>query len=123
MSAEYRINADLRVIFSTASGVLTDADLLEHQAKLLADSCFDRSFNQLWDLTEVSQVEVSSQALRTLARSRSFEASARRAVVAGDDLVFGMGRMFQMLHDEAPEEMQVFRSLDEARQWLGLDPD
>ncbi len=121
MSADYRIDAERRVIFSSASGVLTDADLHEHQARLRADPSFDRSFNQLWDFTQVIQLEVSSEALRRLSSFRSYEASARRAIVAGDDFGFGMGRMFQMLHDEAPEELQVFRSIDDARRWLGLD--
>ena len=123
MSAQYRIDSERRVIFSSATGVLTDEDLHEHQAQLLADPFFDPGFDQLWDFTRVSAVEVSPEALRHLAHSRSYKASARRAVVAPDDLRFGMGRMFQLLHDEAPEELRVFRSLDEARRWLALDLD
>ena len=28
--------------------------------------------------------------------------------------------MFQLLHDEAPEEFRVFRDIREAEDWLGL---
>jgi hypothetical protein len=123
LSAQYRVDSERRVIFSSASGVITDEDLRKHQTELRADPAFDRSFDQLWDFTAVDEVEVSPDALRRLARARSYSATAKRAVVTPDDLGFGLGRMFQMLHDEAPEEVQIFRTLADARRWLGLDDD
>jgi hypothetical protein len=101
--------------------VLTDDDLRKHQSELRADPAFDPALDQLWDFTGVADVEISPDTLRRLARARSYSATARRAVVVPTDLGFGLGRMFQMLHEEAPEEVQIFRTLEEARRWLGLD--
>ena len=82
---------------------------------------FDRKFDQLWDLSGATEVQIEAEAIKELARARSFEAGAKRAVVAPSDLAFGMARMFQLLHDEAPEDVRVFRAEADARRWLGLE--
>ena len=120
MAASYRIDRELRTVFSQATGLLTDKDLSLHQADLLADPSFDASFDQLWDLRAITDTTVTQRALRQLASSRSYTPESRRAIVAPHDLSFGLSRMFQLLHDSAPEEICVFRNLDEARNWLGL---
>jgi hypothetical protein len=120
MPTSYRIDKSLGMIFSSASGVVTDDDLRGHQRSVLADPDFDPRFNQIWDFQRVDDVEVSNAVLRALAESKSFSAESKRAVVAPRDVVYGMARMFQMLHEEAPEAFRVFRSPAEARAWLGL---
>ena len=120
MTTSYRIDKSLGMIFSSASGVLTDDDLRGHQRAVLADPDFDPHFSQIWDFQGVEDVEVSSETLRLLAESKSYSAESKRAVVAPRDVLYGMARMFQMLHEEAPEAFRVFRTSDEARAWLGL---
>lgn len=121
MPADYRIDAQRRLISSAGRGAVTDDDLRGHQARLRSDPAFDPSYDQLWDFSQVTRIEVTSEALRELAGSRSFKAGARRAMVTPSDVGFGLARMFQILHDEAPEELRVFRDLGEARSWLGLE--
>ena len=121
MPAKYRIDTERRVVFSTATGILSEDDITDHQARLRADPDFDGKLDQLWDFSGVTAVEVASATIRQLARARSFEAGVKRAVVAPSDVAFGMARMFQMLHEDAPEEMRVFRASAEARRWLGID--
>ena len=41
-------------------------------------------------------------------------------MVAGD-LQYGMARMTQILAERNPAELQIFRDLDEAYRWLGLE--
>jgi hypothetical protein len=120
MPTSYRIDERLGMIFSSASGVVTDDDLRGHQRAVLADPGFDPRFSQIWDFQGVEDVEVSNEALRALAESKSYSAESKRAVVAPRDVVYGMARMFQMLHEEAPEAFRVFRTPAEARAWLGL---
>ena len=122
MPASYRIDLERRIILSTASGTLTDEDLRSHQRDVLADPHFESTLNQLWDLREVVQIETSNATLGELARARSYAAETKRALVAPRDVQFGMARMFQILHDQAPEDLRVFRNLEEARDWLGLEP-
>ena len=101
--------------------MVADADLKSHQRNLLKDPDFDRGFDQLWDFREATHADVSTATLRELAKSRSYADGVKRALVAPLDVAFGLARMFQSLHDEAPETIQVFRSLPEAETWLGLE--
>lgn len=122
MPAGFQIDAERGLIVSQASGVVTEDDLREHQTKLRQDPDFDPGYDQLWDFRDVTEISVSSEAIRDLARARSFDPGARRALVAVSDVGFGVARMFAALHDDAPEEVQVFRSVEEARDWLGTAP-
>ena len=88
--------------------------------RILNDPAFDSSFDQLWDLQGVSTLEVTNETLQSLAQARSYSSEAKRAIVAPRDILFGMARMFQMLHDGAPEDLRVFRTVEEANDWLGL---
>ena len=122
MPASYTIDIERKAIFSTATGTLTDADLRDHQRHVLRDPDFDPGLRQLWDLREVSATEVSTETLRDLAASTSYAPETKRAVVAPRDVIYGLARMFQTLHEHAGEDFRVFRSADEAREWLGLQP-
>jgi len=41
-------------------------------------------------------------------------------VVVTSDLLFGMARMYQILRDEPTDELEIFRTLDDALRWLGI---
>ena len=69
---------------------------------------------------DVKKLDVSTAALGELARSRSFSGSTKRAVVAPSDVLYGVARMFQSMHEAAPEEFQIFRTVGEAKHWLGV---
>ncbi len=44
--------------------------------------------------------------------------NARIALIAPDDLGFGMTRMYQLLSDDLDQAIMVFRSVEEGEQWL-----
>jgi hypothetical protein len=127
VAVRFRIDRALKIIFNTYSGVLTDEDLYTHQREMLADPSFSADFSQLSNYLDVTQVQVSTPAIHSLAASRSFRPGVRRAIVVSSELSYGLSRMFQMLHEESGENTEVFRDLSEARRWLGLrgevDPD
>lgn len=106
-------------MMSTGSGVLTLADLLAHQEKLLADPDFSADFSQLWDLTHVTKVELTTEELRRLAARSIFSSASRRAILATSDLVFGLSRMFEIFREILGEKgIRVFRNLDDALDWV-----
>jgi hypothetical protein len=48
--------------------------------------------------------------------------SRKFAIVAKDDVAFGLGQSYQSLREGNPQsrkEVKVFRSSEEAREWLG----
>ena len=121
MPAEYRIDRSKRLIHSRAWGVMTDQDLVANRTALFADPGFSPDFDQLYDLSEVTEVKVSSTVLLHLAMSSRFSPLARRAVVVTSDVAYGMARMYAMLtgHEDT---IQVFRDRPSAVQWLEASP-
>jgi hypothetical protein len=119
--AEYRIDVELGVVFSYASGCLTDAELLEHQRHLRRDPVFRPDLNQLFDFRTVTDVQVTAVGIRTLAARSPFGSGARRAFVVASHAMYGMMRMFEILTDKRPDELRVlFQDVESARAWLGL---
>jgi hypothetical protein len=119
MAAFYKIDKERRLVMSTGSGVLTLADLLAHQEKLLADPDFSPDFSQLWDLTNITEVELTSKDVHRLAQRSIFSPDSRRAILVSRDLVFGLARMFEIYRDILGENgIRVFRNLDDALEWV-----
>jgi hypothetical protein len=121
MPVTYHIDLGREIVFSTATGRVTDAELWAHQDQLRADPRFRPHFRQLFEVRAVDQVEVTVEGVRRLAARNPFGAGAKRAAVADHAVVFGLARMFELLTDRTPDEMQVFTDMTEARQWLELD--
>lgn len=114
----YFIDKEHRVVFSTGAGVLTREDLVANEDKLLKDPDFDPTFSQIVDFTQVSQVDVKPEDILFLAERNIFSPKSHRAVIAGNDLVYGLARMYEMIRDSKGEtEVRVFRDRDEAIAW------
>jgi len=77
---------------------------------------------QVCDYRGIEGVDVSTNDIRTLAerdkRAARINPNIIIAVVVGDDLAFGMARMWQGLTSGAPFITSIFRSLDDAERWV-----
>ena len=119
MPALYKIDKERRLVMSTGWGVLTLADSLAHQRKLLKDPDFDPSYSQLLDVTHVTDVDLSIEDIRGLAVTKVFSADSRRAILVNNDLQFGLSRMFEVFREGMGETgIRVFRNLEEALEWI-----
>jgi len=78
----------------------------------------------LWDLTGAELEHLLPGDVQSIAKTpRKFledRAGGRTAIVAPNDLAFGLARMYEFTVDpaEVPVEVQVFRSAEEASRWL-----
>jgi len=68
MPAYFKIDKEQKLVMSTAAGVFTMADVLEHQEKLLKDSDFDPSFSHLVDLTHITKFDLETEGIHRLAQ-------------------------------------------------------
>ena len=119
MPTFYKLDKERKLVMSTYSGALTIADALGHQEKLPKDPDFDPSFSQLLDVTHVTDVQLTAEDVRTLARTSVFSPDSRRAILVDSDLKFGLARMFEVLRDTMGEKgIRVFRNLDDALDWI-----
>ena len=122
MSTHFEIDHARRLVRSTSTGRLTDEDLRAHNRELIDSSDFDPVYRHLWDVRGVTELDVTTGGLRGVRSSLPWTKHTRRAFVCGSDEVFGVARMAEMLNDEGPSEIHVFRDMSEATDWLGLDP-
>jgi hypothetical protein len=120
MPGAYTVDLTRSIVLSRGWGVLTDRELLAHVRALTIDSRFAPHFRQLADLRDVMDVQFTASTIKEMVRLNPFGAGARRALVVTSDELFGMARMYQLLTDESPDELQIFRKADHALQWLGI---
>ena len=127
MPLSYRIDTMQRIVVATASGTLTVDDLFGYQRDAWKHEEV-RGFNELVDMRKVDLLTPPpATQLRSFA---GFAASmdeavgeSRLAIVAKDDLDFGLARMFQTYRELNPgskKQVQVFRSLKDALAYLGV---
>jgi len=121
MPARYFISKEHRLLVSIGWGRLTFPDFKSQQESYLTDPDFDPSFDQLVDVSQVTSLDISIEEAKTIARRAIFLPTSRRAVVATDPLVFGVGRMMDTYHSLATgrEQVGVFRDRESAMRWLG----
>ena len=118
MPTSYNIDSTRNLVCSRGWGVLTTEDLYEHYAKMLADPRFDPGFRQLADLREVTALTIDATAIAQSAAVPTFDSHARRAIVASSDIAYGMSRMFSLYAESSGQTVQVFRTMEEANEWL-----
>ena len=121
---DYQISPEYRLLRSRAWGVLTHPEITAHRLRFTSDPAFQPDFDQLYDLREVTSIAATVEQIREISSHSPFSSKSRRAIVATRDAVYGMARMFALQHETTGlEEIRVFRSIEEAQEWLGLNAD
>ncbi len=119
MPISYRIDKSLGLVFTKGESVLTGQDILTHLQRLRENPDFDPSYDQLVDFQDVIEIPISRGEMETISMRHVF--NGRGAVVAEEDIGFGMMRMYEVLSKFEPDQFKVFRDMAKARRWLGLD--
>jgi hypothetical protein len=125
MPISYRIDEPRGLILTTASGVLTDSDILQLKASLLADPRWKPGMRELSDVRMIDRLEVTAAGVAQMMLRDAADAAAlasyRLAIVVAHDLAYGMARMYQMLTEQSVPNVRVFRDMEEAKSWLELE--
>ncbi len=122
MPWNYEIDADLRLVRSRAWGVLTHQEMTALRLRYTGDPAFQSDFSQLFDLRDVTSVTATLDELQEVATHAAFGPGTRRAFVATHPVPYAFSRMYEAYRDfnDGQEEIQVFRSMEDAEKWLGL---
>ena len=120
MPATYTIDPDRKLVISKIWGPATETEILEHNRQLRGDPLFDPGYQQLADMSGVTEVLGSTNTIKETARDSFFAPGVRRAFVATGDGAFGMARMFALHAESLGQVVEVFRDCDAAEEWLGL---
>jgi len=107
----------------TAHGELTADEIIQQINNFYAGKPTELV---LWDGTDGSQRNLQlNEVKKVFAAMKQFSEmrkSGRTAFVAGRDVDYGIGRMYEAYGecDHVPVSYRVFKSRDEALQWLGV---
>ncbi len=128
MPLEYRIDRERRVVFATATRILSVEDVFAYQREVWSRSDL-AGFDEVVDLSPAEELVLASsdrvRALAELAAAMEVPgASSRLAIVAPQDLAYGFARMFETyrtMDQGGAKVMSVFRSMQAALDWLGAE--
>ena len=121
MPYSYIIDRDRDVVFSRVWGTLTDDDIADHAMSLSADPRFDPEMNQILDMRELSDLQVTSQGVRRLAELVPFHPNARRAFIVGTGQAEELSRVLFSYTEAGVDQYTLFRDLPPAMELVGLD--
>jgi hypothetical protein len=120
----YRIDPDQKAIFTIALGTLTDDELLEHKRRLREDPRLSKGMVELSDIRGIDRLAVTPEGIQRFVMQDELDAEVfqdyKLAIVVNQDVVFGMGRMYEMMTSRNLPDVRIFREMDQAREWLGL---
>ena len=112
----------LDLVLTTAEGPVTAADLMEHAAAIAAE--LDRPAMELVDLTGQGEISVELATVRKMAEYLRDEdddpTPGKLAMVADDEALFGVLRLYSVHRQTGSLEILVFRTREEALAWLGI---
>lgn len=122
MPFTYVIDKARRLVVSTGLGCVTFEEIREHQRRLTSDPDFDPQFDQLIDMTGTSRLDLTVDQVKIAASQKIFSSTSRRALVATDPAIFGVGRMLETYYTMASgnERARVLYDKSEALKWLGV---
>jgi hypothetical protein len=125
MTVTYQIDQARRRIHTRCVGAVTLDEVLQHFADLVRDPDCPARLDVLLDLSEITSLPTSSQltAVTTeVARVRPHVQFDGCAIIATQDALFGMARMFEVFAESYFGATRVFRTVGEGTRWLELEP-
>jgi hypothetical protein len=124
MTIQVHVDESRQLVEVVFAGQVTDSEFADTMNRYLQEPFATLPLG-LFDLTDIASLDVAAESIRDAARRVAQHVDSRLeqgklAIVAPRDLLFGMARMYEMLRDESPVEVRVFRERNEAESWLGL---
>ncbi len=121
----YRFHKQHRLLIVSCVGLYSPAEAQHTIAAYLHDPDFDPDHNMIIDLSQATDTDASYQEMQELAQSippKMAHVSRKRCVIiAGNDLIFGMARMYQQLSEgRLPYPIEIVRTEQECLQALGI---
>jgi len=121
MPVNVSVDRNRKLVITTYSGDVTDADVARQVSQIRELAPYGPAYRAITDFTQVTQFNISSSEIRSVAVSESPLGEARRVMVAPSDVAYGTSRMFQALASRTRPHITVVRTLAEAYSSLGID--
>lgn len=105
-------------------GLLTKEIILHAFDASVSHINYEMGMGRLWDFTEADLSKLDSNTIQSMAQhSQKFAPGindVKVAFVVKRDLEYGLTKMFEAFSYKAKVNIQIFRSLQEAGEWISL---
>jgi hypothetical protein len=120
MPVTVNLDPDTGIAHYSATGDVTRENVISVIGQVYVDPTFRAPWHSIWDLSGAKPVFTAAELREVVAYVRDHrpEDAGKVAIVATEDLAFGMSRMYEIFSSDLNVETQVFRDLEPARQWL-----
>jgi hypothetical protein len=122
MPIQIAIDPERRLINTRVSGRVTAPELLRYYKALYADPDFEPGMSEIFDLSDVTEIDISTEELRgfslTTSVNNSHGGPCKLAIVAPTPVTFGMARMYELMQPASLNEIRVHHALAEAEAWV-----
>jgi len=121
MSVTYEIDREIGLIRTRCVGDVTFADVERHFRELRNDAFLPERLDVLLDLTRMDSVPETDQLTAVAEEVEDLQRQVKWhsfAVVANNDVLFGMSRVLHAFAEPQFVNSHVFRELEEAEDWL-----
>ena len=104
----------------SATGDMTRDEVISIITQVYGDPAFRSPWHSMWDLSGARPMFTADELREVAAYVRAHRPvdAGRIAIVATEDLAFGMSRMYEVFASDLKVETRVFRDSELARQWL-----
>lgn len=110
------------IIYTKATGEIRLNNILAYFSSI-ADLDLKNGYSVLADYSD-AVLKLSNDDIHQMAKRRKSIQNTNEkvsiAVYCKHDLVFGIGRMYEMLLDKDKYNVMIFRNQEDARNWLGI---
>jgi len=120
ISIDYDSNEN--VIYTKAEGEIRLDDILVYFSSIAALD-LQKGYRVLADYSDALLYLSSADTYKMASQRKKIsvpDEKIRIAVFCKEDLVFGIGRVYEILLGEDKYEVMIFRSQEDAKKWLGL---
>ena len=116
-----KINPQKRVVHSTFFGIVTDEEVLAHSHTIETHSDFRPEYDEIVDLTMVTDLRVSTAAMQELAGRKSvFQTSVKHVIIAPKDFSFERANELKRIAEASRPNLKVVRTTADAYDLVGL---
>jgi hypothetical protein len=124
MPIQYEVQEAHRLVLTRFRGRVTEAELRSYVNEVAQDKRIAPDFLKIVDMRDTDPIDMESDVMWTIARQMRRQHHikvGKTAIVVNHDVHFGMGRMYQQASADWNPGVEVFREMEDARRWLGLN--
>lgn len=127
METSLAIDTERSIVRAGLSGLFSVDEFLAFYEALMADPRFEPDMTVVWDARALILAGITVEKMRQIgdciSRFGAGRHAGKAAWVSGNDLGFGMVKLFAMQnHRSIPAPLQIFLTLDEAEEWANIRP-